>query len=55
MIRQPRRWPGYVAAAIGLVFIFQYPNTAAELIKGTATFLEWSAARAYDFVHAFHR
>jgi len=54
MIRQPRRWPGYVAAAIGLVFVFKYPTTAAELIKGAATLVEWSAARVYDFAHAFH-
>ncbi len=54
MIRQPRRWPGYVAAAIGLVFVFKYPTTAAELIKGAASFVEWSAARVYDFAHAFH-
>jgi len=55
MIRQPRRWPWYLAAAIGLVFVCNYPTTAADLVKGAATFIEWSAARAYDFVHAFHR
>jgi hypothetical protein len=54
MMRQPRRWPGFVVAAIGLVFIFKYPTTAAGLIKGAASFAEWSAGRAYDFVHAFH-
>lgn len=53
MFRQPRRWPGYVVAAIGLVFVFKYPVTAADLVKGAAHLVEWSAACAYDFVHAF--
>jgi hypothetical protein len=53
MIRQPRRWPGYVVAAIGLVFICKYPATAAGVIKGVAHFVVWSAARAHDFVSAF--
>lgn len=54
MIRQSRRWPWYVAAAFGLVFIFTYPTTAAELFKGLAHVVEWSAARANDLVHAFY-
>lgn len=50
---QPRRWPWYLAAAIGLVFVVKYPVTSADLIKGAARFVEWSAARAYAFTHAF--
>jgi hypothetical protein len=54
MIRQPRRWPGYVIAAVGIVFVLKYPATAAGLVKGVADFVEWSAARAHDFTSAFH-
>jgi hypothetical protein len=46
MIRQPRRWPGYAAAAIGLVFVKKYRIAMAGLIKGLVHFVEWSAARA---------
>jgi hypothetical protein len=46
MIRQPRRWPGYIAAAIGLVFVKKYLTATAGLIKGPAHFVEWSAALA---------
>lgn len=53
MIWQPRLWPGFLLVAIGLVFVFKYPVTAAGLTKGVAHFVSWSAAGLYDFVHAF--
>ena len=53
MIRQPRRWPWYAAAVIGVVFVVKYPTTAAGLVTGLAHVVEWSAARAHDFVSAF--
>jgi len=53
MIRQPRRWPWYAAAAIGVVFVFKYPTTSADLIRGTAHAVVWCAAQAHDFTRAF--
>jgi hypothetical protein len=53
MIRQPRRWPWYAAAVIGVVFVFKYPVLAADLIKGTAHAVEWCAAQAHAFFSVF--
>ena len=53
MIRQPRRWPWYAAAVVGVVFVFKYPVLSAELIKGGAHLVEWTAAQAHDFLNVF--
>ena len=53
MIRQPRRWPWYAAAVVGVVFVFKYPVLSAELIKGTAHLVEWTAAQARAFLNVF--
>jgi hypothetical protein len=54
MIRQPRRWPGYLAAAVAIVFVLKYPDQAAGIAVGLAHAVEWSAASMHRLASAFH-
>ena len=54
MFREPRRWPGYVATAILVVFVFKYPVPAAHLADGIVHLISDSATGLATFVSGMH-